>query len=232
MIALVAAVAVAALAVPASAAVRASAAPTTKLRVFHDSADTPQVDFYLDGKPFYIPIGFNVLGFYGQGVTQGAHEVEVKLAPSTPASPNLLARRFTFGANPVTVALIGSSRGDGAGLRLVAFNDVATRLGAVFRVRFVHTVPDAPAIDVQTRVAGLWAPVVLGLRFGSASGYLVLPGGLNSPIRITRHLTNQVLLNLPQVPLEGGKSYSIYLNGFLTPASGSPAIAPFGAIDT
>ena len=79
-----------------------------------------------------------------------------------------------LGKRPTTIAAIGSLTGDGGALQLKVLRDRDTISRHLTRLRVAHTSPDAPAVDVQAKLAGRWVQVVRDLEF-EASGYLLLP---------------------------------------------------------
>ena len=93
--------------------------------------------------------------------------------------------------------------------------DRDTRSRYLTRLRVAHTSPDAPAVDVQARLAGRWYRIVRGLEFGEATGYLLLPAG-KYRLRIVAAGTNTVVKDLGRVRLKGSTSSTAWAVGFLT----------------
>ena len=223
-------------AILAAALVLAFAAPasahgggTTKVRAFHNSPDTPAVDIYVNGRKALAGVGYGTLSDYLR-VPRGTYHVQVKVAPSTASDPAALAADVRLGSRPTTIAAIGSLTGDGAPLQLKVLRDRDIYSRYLTRLRVAHTSPDAPAVDVQAKLAGRWIPVVRNLEFGEASGYLLLPAWTYR-LRIVAAGTNTVVKDLGRVRLRGSTSYTAWAVGFLTPTGDYPGFDVFVSKD-
>jgi hypothetical protein len=223
--AILAAALVLAFAVPASA----HGGGTAKVRAFHNSPDTPAVDIYVNGARTLSEVTYGTLSDYLR-VPQGTYHVQVKVAPSTAADPAALEADVRLGQRPVTIAAIGSLTGDGGPLQLKVLRDRDTVSRHLARLRVAHTSPDAPAVDVQARLLGRWVPVVRGLEFGQASGYLLLPAW-SYRLRIVAAGTDTVVKDLGRVRLRGSTSYTAWAVGFLTPQDSYPGFGVFVSKD-
>jgi hypothetical protein len=108
--------------------------------------------------------------------------------------------------------------------------DRDTRSRYLTRLRVAHTSPDAPAVDVQAKLAGRWVRVVRHLEFGEASGYLLLPAG-KYRLRIVAAGTSTVVKDLGKVRLKGSTSYTAWAVGFLSPENDYPGFEVFVSVD-
>jgi hypothetical protein len=223
--AILAAALVLAFAVPASA----HGGGTAKVRAFHNSPDTPAVDIYVNGARTLSEVTYGTLSDYLR-VPQGTYHVQVKVAPSTAADPAALEADVRLGQRPVTIAAIGSLTGDGGPLQLKVLRDRDTVSRHLARLRVAHTSPDAPAVDVQARLFGRWVPIVRGLEFGQATGYLLLPAW-SYRLRIVAAGTDTVVKDLGRVGLRGSTSYTAWAVGFLTPQDSYPGFGVFVSVD-
>ena len=223
--AILAAALVLAFAVPASA----HGGGTAKVRAFHNSPDTPAVDIYVNGARTLSEVTYGTLSDYLR-VPQGTYHVQVKVAPSTAADPAALEADVRLGQRPVTIAAIGSLTGDGGPLQLKVLRDRDTVSRHLTRLRVAHTSPDAPAVDVQARLLGRWVPIVRGLEFGQATGYLLLPAW-SYRLRIVAAGTDTVVKDLGRVRLRGSTSYTAWAVGFLTPQDSYPGFGVFVSVD-
>jgi hypothetical protein len=222
--AILAAALVLAFAVPASAG-----GGTAKVRAFHNSPDTPAVDIYVNGAKALSGVTYGTLSGYLE-VPKGTYNVQVKVAPSTTSDPAALEADVRLGARPTTIAAIGSLTGDGGALQLKVLRDRDTVSRYLTRLRVAHTSPDAPAVDVQVRLAGRWYRIVRDLEFGEASDYLLLPAWTYR-LRIVAAGTNTVVTDLGKVRLRGSTSYTAWAVGFLTPDDSYPGFDVFVSRD-
>ena len=222
-------------AILAAALVLAFAAPasagghgTAKVRAFHNSPDTPAVDIYVNGAKTLSDVTYGTLSDYLE-VPKGTYNVQVKVAPSTASDPAALEADVRLGKRPTTIAAIGSLTGDGGALQLKVLRDRDTISRHLTRLRVAHTSPDAPAVDVQAKLAGRWVRVVRDLVFGEATG-LLLPAG-KYRLRIVAAGTNTVVKDLGKVRLKGSTSYTAWAVGFLSPNDDYPGFDVFVSTD-
>jgi hypothetical protein len=190
-----------------------------KIRAFHNSPDTPAVDIWVDGAKAAGPISYGTVTPYLK-VARGWHKVEVKVAPSGRKTPAALKAKVKVGRTPLTVAAIGSLKGDGKSLRLKVLKDRGIHSKKNGRVRVAHTSPDAPAVDIQAKVDGKWANLIEHLRFGRTRSVTVPAGTYD--LRIVAAGTDTVVKELPGVKVEAGVAVTAWAVGFLTPEGGAP----------
>jgi hypothetical protein len=219
--AILAAALVLAFAVPAAA----GGGGTARVRAFHNSPDTPPVDIYVNGAKTLSNVAYGTLSDYLR-VPKGTYNVQVKVAPSTASDPAALEADVRLGRKPTTIAAIGSLTGDGGSLQLKVLRDRDTRSRYLTRLRVAHTSPDAPAVDVQAKLAGRWVRVVRGLEFGETSGYLLLPAW-KYRLRIVAAGTNTVVKDLGKVRLKGSTSSTAWAVGFFSPTGDYPGFGVF-----
>jgi Domain of unknown function (DUF4397) len=213
----------------AAAPASAHGGGTAKVRAFHNSPDTPPVDIYVNGAKTLANVAYGTLSDYLR-VPRGTYNVQVKVAPSSAGDPAALEADVRLGKRPTTIAAIGSLTGDGGPLQLKVLRDRDTRSRHLTRLRVAHTSPDAPAVDVQAKLAGRWVRVVRDLEFGEASGYLVLPAW-SYRLRIVAAGTRTVVKDLGRVRLKGGTSYTAWAVGFLSPEDSYPGFDVFVSKD-
>jgi len=226
---LVGAILAAALVLAFAAPASASGGGTAKVRAFHNSPDTPPVDIYVNGAKTLSDVAYGTLSDYLE-VPRGTYNVQVKVAPSTASDPAALEADVRLGKRPTTIAAIGSLTGDGGALQLKVLRDRDTYSRHLTRLRVAHTSPDAPAVDVQAKLAGRWIRVVRDLEFGEATGYLLAPAG-KYRLRIVAAGTSTVVKDLGKVRLKGSTSYTAWATGFLTPEDDYPGFDVFVSKD-
>jgi hypothetical protein len=222
-------------AILAASLVLAFAAPasasggTARVRAFHNSPDTPAVDIYVNGAKTLSDVTYGTLSDYLE-VPKGTYNVQVKVAPSTERDRPALEADVRLGRRPVTIAAIGSLTGDGGALQLKVLRDRDTVSRYLTRLRVAHTSPDAPAVDIQVKLAGRWYRIVRNLSFGETTGYLLLPAW-SYRLRIVAAGTSTVVKDLGKVRLKGGTSSTAWAVGFLTPTDGYPGFDVFVSRD-
>jgi hypothetical protein len=134
------------------------------IRVAHFSGDAPNVDVYVDGEAALTDVPYGIVSDYLQ-VTAGDHTVEITAAgdPDTVVfSGDVTVEPWTA----YTAAAVGSLDGGSFEVLVVQDDDLA-------RVRLLHAVPDAPAVDVTTGEDG--TDVLFdGVEFGEVSDYVTV----------------------------------------------------------
>src|SRR5215212_96963 len=226
---LVGAILAAALVLAFAAPASARGSGTAKVRAFHNSHDTPPVDIYVNGAKTLSNVSYGTLSDYLE-VPKGTYNVHVNVAPSTTDDPAALEADVRLGKRPTTIAAIGSLTGDGGPLQLKVLRDRDTVSRHLTRLRVAHTSPDAPAVDIQVKLAGRWYRIVRNLEFGEATGYLLLPAW-SYRLRIVAAGTSTVVKDLGKVRLRGGTSYTAWAVGFLTPDDAYPGFDVFVSRD-
>jgi len=194
----------------------ASAQPANeaRIRVLHASPDAPAVDIFLDGQKAITNLAFDAITDYVK-VPAGAHNVKVFPAPSDGSGTPAIEADVTLSAGTdYTVAAVGKL----ANIEpLVLVDNNSAPSSGQAKLRFVHTSPDAPAVDIFAEGAGV---VVPNAAFKDASGYLDLPAGTYN-LEVRAAGTETVALNLPGITLEKGNVYTAFAVGLL---QGQPAL--------
>ena len=133
-------------------------------RVAHLSPDAPAVDVFLDGAAAFSDIAFREVSAYVV-LEPGTYEIEV--APAGQEVP-VDGESVELDAEAHTVAALGEVSGLNQPLAIEPFVDEVEPPGEdETRVRLLHAVPDAPAVDVLVEDEPLFEDV----QFGESSGY-------------------------------------------------------------
>jgi hypothetical protein len=189
------------------------------IRVAHLSPDAPNVDVWVDGARVLQNVPFQTVSDYLE-VTAGDRRIQVTPAGAT--TPAVIDATVPFARGKAyTVAATGLlGNGD---LEPIVLEDERSPAAAA-RVRFVHTSPDAPAVDVA--VTG--GPVLFGgVQFREADGYLnVDPGSYDLEARLAG--TSTVALSVPDVALSGSTNYTIFAIGL----AGNGTLSVLPVVDT
>lgn len=183
--------------------------------IVHASPDAPLVDIYVDGQRALSGLGF---GWWSGWIAlpAGEHRVQVT-ATGTAADAAVIDATLNLEAG---MAYQVAATGFVAEIApQVYIEDVSELASDTARIRAVHSVPDAPAVDIALAGGDV---LVSGLAFPTASDYIEVPAGTyDLEVRVAG--TQDVVLPLPGVELGAGTVYDIYAIG--TAADGQ--IYPF-----
>ncbi|ELZ44262.1 LPXTG-motif cell wall anchor domain-containing protein [Halorubrum coriense DSM 10284] len=176
----------------------------TQLRIGHFSPDAPAVDVRIDGESLLENVSFGTLGDY-MDVEAGSYDVDI-----VPAS----------GDDAVLSATLEID--DGASYTVLAINALADIEALVLtddrsavdagdaRIRFVHTVPDAPAVDVM---AG-GSPLFENVAFGDSSSLATVDADAYD-IDVRPSGSEDSVLRLSDIDFDGATAYTAFATGML-----------------
>lgn len=192
------------------------AQPDAALRVAHLSPDAPMVDVWVDGGIVLENVPFQAVSDY---LILPAGTYRVQVTPAGATEPVVIdINPSLFAGTSYTAAATGLlNAGDLQPLLLQ--DDVQTTAGMA-EVRFVHTSPDAPAVDVAVKDGPI---LFAGVAFREDGGGIpVAPGTYDLEVRLAG--TGTVALSVPGVQLDAGLNYTIFAVGLA--ADGSLAALP------
>ena len=178
-----------------------------QVRVAHLSPDAPNVDVYLNGEPVDAlqNVPFGTVSSY-LPVPAGSQQVTVYPAGDT--SQAVIDTSVDLAAGGAyTIGAVGSVA-EGT-LQPMVYQDDLTAPGAGnAKVRAVHAVPGAGAVDVATTSG---ATLVEGLEFPNASPYAEVPADAYT-VLVQAAGTDQTLIS-QDATLESGVNYSAFATG-------------------
>lgn len=183
------------------------------INVVHASPDAPNVDIYLDGQLALSNLAF---GWYGGWVAlpAGDHQVQVTATGQAPETA-VIDATVTVEAG---VAFHIAATGVLAEITPQIYQaDLSSIDEGNARLRVVHTVPDAPAVDVAVTGGDVLVP---SLEFPNASDYLDVPAATYD-LEVRLAGTTDVALPLPGVTLDASTVYEVFAIG--TAANGALA---------
>lgn len=183
-----------------------------RLRVAHLSPDAPAVDVWVNGVRVLSRVSYKNVGAY-LTVRGGVNQVWVM--PAGQVTPRLIDTRVTLEAGrSYTVAAVGLAKDVQARLFL---DEIATPPEGSANVRLVHASPDAPPVDA---VVPGEQPLLLrnNLKFGEATPYVAIPAR-SYQLEVRPTGTATATLNLPDVRLEPGRVYSVFIVGSMAASS-------------
>lgn len=189
---------------------------TARVRVAHLSPDAPLVDVYVNGTKALSGVAFKDVSDY-LPVPSGS--ANFKVTPANAATPVVIDATVNLsdGGN-YSVAATGFL----SSIQPLLLEDDRGTTGQA-KVRFVHTSPDAPAVDIAVK----GGPVLFSnVAFRQYSGYpQVAPGTYDLEVRPAG--TSTVALSVPGVTLRSGTNYSIFAVGLL----GNATLAALPEVD-
>jgi hypothetical protein len=177
------------------------------INVVHASPDAPNVDIYLDGQLALSNLAF---GWYGGwvAVPAGDHQVQVTATGTAPDTAVIDATVTVESGMAYHIAATGYLAEIAPQIYPV---DVSAIDEGSARVSVIHTVPDAPAVDVAVTGGDVLVP---NLAFPSASDDLTVPAGTyDLEVRIAG--TEDVALPLPGTTFDASTRYDIFAIGSL-----------------
>jgi hypothetical protein len=176
----------------------------TQLRIGHFSPDAPAVDIHVDGESLLENVSFGTLGDYTD-VDAGSYDVEI--VPAGGGDAVLSATLDLDSDTSYTVLAVNALADIEA---LVLTDDRPAVDGNDARIRFVHTVPDAPAVDIW---AG-GAPLFESVAFGDSSSFATVDADAYD-VDVRPSGSEDVVLSLPEISLDGATSYTVFATGML-----------------
>jgi hypothetical protein len=179
------------------------------VRVLH-GADAPNVDIYVDGGLAIPDLAFGTDSGY-IALPGGEYLIQVVPAGATlEEGPIVIDATLPFeSGTKTTVAATGSLEAGDFQPQVIVDEVVMADDSA--NVRVVHLVTDAPAVDVAPDGADA---LLEGLEYPNNTGYVALPGGAyDLEVRVAG--TEDVAIQIPEMTLEDGTSYSVFAIGTL-----------------
>ncbi|QAU11364.1 DUF4397 domain-containing protein (plasmid) [Halorubrum sp. BOL3-1] len=174
-------------------------AETASIRVGHCCPDAPNVDIHVDGDVAFEDVPFEQISDYAE-VSAESHEIVV-----TPHGDEDTVLDLALEPEPDT-AYSALATGLLDDIECTVFDDIPGDVATdQTHVRFIHTSPDAPAVDV--RVADGGPTLCEDVGFRSASEYAPVDAG-SYDLEVVVAESDDVALSLPDIELEGGTAVS------------------------
>jgi hypothetical protein len=184
------------------------------VRVAHLSPDAPVVDVWVNGAKTLEGVSFKAVSGYSSLV---AGETTVWVVPAGKTEPKVIDAKLKLEAGKsYTVAATGFLKD----LKPTVFEDNFKPVASQALVRFLHTSPDAPAVDVG--IAGYPRTIFSATAFPKATEYVPAPPG-SYDFEVKLAGTQNLVLTVKDVKLEASKVYSVF-------AVGSVADKSLGAV--
>ena len=195
---------------------------TAELRVAHLSPDAPNVDVYVDGSMALENVPFTAVSGY-LNVPAKTQSVQVYVT-GTSMNPVINATLTWLPGEAYTVAATG----------LVSDNDLSAivlnddRSGSTngdAHVRFVHTSPDAPAVNI--RVVNGGPTLFTNVPFRGIAEYIGV-GSASYDLEVALTSDGTVVLTVPAVVLNSSTNYTIFAIGL----AGDGTLAALPVVDS
>lgn len=199
-------------------------AETARVRVIHASPDAPAVDVFVDGNRVLTDVPFFAASDY-LDLAPGEYRFQVAPAGADASDAVIDATATLAAGTAYTVAATGLL--DEIEPTIIV-DDLSAPAAGQAKVRVLHLVPDAPAVDVKVQDGDT---LVAGLAFQEASDYLEVPAGTYDLI-VTPAGDDTVVLDLSDTTLTAGMIYDVAATGTLdtiTPEVLTPPVASAAA---
>ena len=188
----------------------------SQLRIGHFSPDAPAVDIHVDGEPLLEGVSFGTLGDYVD-VDAGSYDVEIVPAAGGDA---VLSATLDLESDVSYTVLAVNALADVEALVLTDDQPVVDAGDA--RLRFVHTVPDAPAVDIWADDAALFENVA----FGEGSAFATVDADAYD-IDVRPAGADDDVLSLAGVGLDDATSYTMLATGMLDESLDAVLVADY-----
>ncbi len=176
----------------------------TQIRIGHYSPDAPAVNILVDGDSVLQNVSFGEISDY-LSIESGTHEIDV--VPAAGGDSVIDATLDLEADTDYTVLAIG----DLASVRPLVLVDENESVEDRTQVRFVHTSPDAPAVDVRV-VDG--PTLFRNVEFGEASDYIGVDSSTYD-IDVMPADSDDAVLSLSDVDLPSGQTVTVFATGLV-----------------
>ena len=174
-----------------------------QFKMIHAAPGTAAVNVFVDGNVALANIPYQGASSYGT-VASGTHTVNIEAA-ATPGATIASAQPPFNGATDTSIVLTGTT---GATTAIVLNDNNLPGSAGRARVRFVNVAPGLGAVDVYVN----FAPKVTALATNAASAYTEYVQDTYA-INFDLAGTTNVVLSMPAVALNAGRTYTVYLVG-------------------
>jgi hypothetical protein len=176
------------------------------VRVIHASPDAPRVDIWAGGTPLFEGVAYKDVTGY-ETVKRGTYNVQV--VPEGMSEPVVISADLKLKpAMDYTVLAIGNL----ASIQPLVLEDRRFAVSSRFAsVRFVHTSPDAPAVDIKIKDGKY---LFKDVGFGEYSQYRKVQKGTYD-LQVLVAGTDTIALEVNDVNLKRGVMYSAIALGEL-----------------
>jgi len=179
-----------------------------QFRIGHFSPNAPAVDIHVNGESLVEDVSFGTLSNYTD-VEAGTYEIDV--VPAAGGDAVLSATLDLDSDMSYSILAINALEDIEA---LVLTDEQPAVEASDARLRFVHLVPDAPAVDVW----GEGTPLCENVAFGDSSPFATVEADAYD-IDVRPAGSEDSVLSLSDVNFEGATSYTVFATGMLEDGS-------------
>lgn len=182
----------------------------TQLRIGHFSPDAPAVNVSVDGDLLLEDVSFGILSDYfdlDDIVDTDADSLDIEIMPATGGDAVIAESLSIENDRSYTLMAVGTL--DELELLTLTDEQVPVEDGNA-RLRFVHTAPDAPAVDIMADETLVFDAVDFG---DSRSDVIVDANTWDIDVRVAGE--HDSVLELPEITLDDMTSYTIIATGML-----------------
>lgn len=179
------------------------------VRAVHASPDAPNVDIIVNNnfaQPAFTNVPFTAVSDYAQLPT-GTYNL--KVVPTGQQAPVVIDANIDVDGTMDYTVIASDVLSN---ITPLVFVDQNTAKVGEASIRFIHLSPNAPAVDIALTNSG---PVLFGnVSFQESGGYISVPAGTYD-LEARLAGTNNVVLSIPGVMVEGGTVYTAYAMGLV-----------------
>ena len=176
------------------------------LRAAHLSPDAPEVDIWVDGVRVLENVPFETFSNY---LDVPAGDRRIQVTPAGLSTPVVIDATVTLDMGMAYTVAATGLLGDGDLSPIVLVDERSTSTSGEPWVRFAHTSPDAPAVDIV--VAG--GPTLFdAVGFRQLAGYNPVGAGTYD-LEVRLDDGGALALSIPGVKLDPNKSYTAFAVG-------------------
>lgn len=182
-----------------------------RVRVAHLSADAPNVDVYIDGKPVesLTDVSFKTVSPY-LPVSAGAQNVKV-YSTGDKSEPVVDADVEIRDGASYTIGVVGLVE-DGSLAAQVYEDDGSPPAKGNAKLRVVHSAPDVEVVDIAPQGSEDGEDLFVNLGFPNATKYAEVPAGTYT-LEIEPTGTGKANLAIPDATLPAGEVVSAFVVG-------------------
>lgn len=187
---------------------------SVKLRVIHTSYDAPAVDIQVDNAVAISGLAYGETSGYAD-LASGSRNI--KVTPAGATTPVVIEANVNLeDGKEYSVYAVG----DLANITAIVSEDLRTPNSSKAKVRFVHTAPDAPAVDIRLN-SGAGPAVFSNAAFQNFTDYIEVDEGTYTFV-VTPTGANAEVVVFDPIMITNGNVYTVVAHGTLDATDAFP----------